>query len=89
MDADVRGSGWMRTDADKGGGQNQPIFCGRPLCMTPRSRSNHKKVCSLQAAVCSKTVLDRESDREKPSIKDILGTCSIAMFVFNNSLDTC
>ena len=28
----------MRTDADKGvGGQNRPIFCGRPLCTTPKS----------------------------------------------------
>ena len=39
MDADVRrgvGVSQMRTDADKGGGgQNRPIFCGRPLCTTP------------------------------------------------------
>ena len=27
----------MQKDADKGGGgQNRPIFCGRPLCTTPR-----------------------------------------------------
>ena len=30
--------GWPdAAGADKGvGGQNRPIFCGRPLCMTPK-----------------------------------------------------